>query len=121
MQRTRVLFVADCPSSKNIDPNIPFIGTKSHEKFSGWTEQMGMNEFLVMNSHTPVLLHFVKLRYYEGYKLIALGNNASSRLKGMSIPHFKLPHPSPRNRQLNSKEFINKKLEECKQYLKEIK
>ncbi len=52
-----------------------------------------------------------------GDKVIALGNTASNALKLLKVEHFKLPHPSPRNRQLNDLQFVNCKLEECRIYL----
>lgn len=53
-----------------------------------------------------------------GDKVVALGNTASNALKLLKINHFKLPHPSPRNRQLNDSQFVNCKLEECQRYIK---
>jgi len=53
----------------------------------------------------------------SGDVYVALGNNASRALYG--IPHFKLPHPSPKNRKLNDKEFIASELQKCYSYLKE--
>ena len=48
--------------------------------------------------------------------IIALGNNASKAIQG---EHFKLPHPSRLNRQLNDKEFIANRLKLCKDWLTE--
>lgn len=50
-------------------------------------------------------------------KIIALGNFASHALSKLGITHFKLPHPSPLNRQINDPKFIEEKLKECKEYL----
>ena len=50
-------------------------------------------------------------------KVIALGNVASNSLKKLNIDHFKMPHPSGLNRQLNDKEFEKKKIKECYNYL----
>ena len=54
----------------------------------------------------------------SGYdKVIALGGFASGALKKINIDHFKLPHPSPRNRKLNDKSYELKVLEECRGYI----
>ena len=52
--------------------------------------------------------------------VIALGNTASKALNKLKIKHFKLPHPSPRNRLLNNKKFITKQLKECRKYIDQI-
>jgi len=50
--------------------------------------------------------------------IIALGSTVYNYLKRMGFKNmFKLPHPSPRNRQLNDKSFEIKILNECKEYL----
>lgn len=49
--------------------------------------------------------------------IIALGRKASDELNRFGIIHFMLPHPSPRNRQLNNKSFIKEQLDSCKAYL----
>lgn len=52
-------------------------------------------------------------------KVIALGGLVSKTLDRLSIDHYILPHPSPLNRQINDYSYINRKLQECKEYLKE--
>ena len=48
--------------------------------------------------------------------IIALGNTASETLNKINIPHFKMPHPSGLNRQLNNKEFMNDRLNALSTY-----
>ncbi len=50
-------------------------------------------------------------------KILALGTKVGDVLDLMHISHFKLPHPSGRNRQLNDSKFIESKLKECKSYV----
>jgi hypothetical protein len=50
-------------------------------------------------------------------KIIALGSTVGDVLDSLGFSHFTLPHPSPRNRQLNDKAFVVKKLIFCRQYL----
>lgn len=53
----------------------------------------------------------------SGYKrVIALGEFASYALTKIGVDHFKLPHPSGLNRQINDKSFVKQKLKECKKY-----
>lgn len=51
-------------------------------------------------------------------KVLALGNFSSKCLSVINKSHYRLPHPSPLNRQMNDKEFVKRALAECKQYLK---
>jgi len=113
----KVLFVGDRPSSKNTYAHIPFVGTPSHKVLLGWYQPLGVKAPALYNSHTAALLSKVYAMHAIGYKVVALGNNASKRLTKLGVPHFKLPHPSPRNRQLNDPNFIVDKLAECKVYL----
>jgi len=55
----------------------------------------------------------------EYKKVIALGSFASRCLECINITHFKLPHPSPRNRMMNDKVKVNLLLEDCRRYLDE--
>lgn len=91
----------------------------------GWTNTARPNDdlfadsYYVLNStHDYFSLIASPYNCYLS-KAIALGNNASDALSTLGTPHFKLPHPSGRNRQINNKDFIAKKLEECKLWLKE--
>jgi hypothetical protein len=49
--------------------------------------------------------------------VIALGNVASKALDDLKIEHYKLPHPSPKNRKLNCKSFVQYALFLCKVYI----
>lgn len=56
----------------------------------------------------------------EGYdKIIAWGPSVSKHLKRINIDHFTIPHPSPLNRQINDKDFIQEKLKQCREYIYE--
>ena len=50
-------------------------------------------------------------------KIVALGTFPSEVLRRLHIKHFRLPHPSPRNRQLNDSEYEHRVLNECYGYL----
>lgn len=53
--------------------------------------------------------------------ILALGNFSSSWLQKLKVEHFKLPHPSPRNRMINDQDNILRILNECKDYINERK
>lgn len=110
-----ILFVGDRPS-KRTDPNVPFKGAACEKRLTEWIEYIGAHPYYIINSHMDDSKDLIRLWQTLGFPIVALGNNASKALG--NIYHFKLPHPSGRNRQINNKEFINKKLEECKNWLK---
>lgn len=114
-----IIFVGDKPSAKNIDPDVPFVGTQSYKRLLEWIWNMDIDisDVFTVNA-TDNFYHWVG--YYgcgEDHTYIALGNNASNFLKSEGLEHFKLPHPSGLNRKLNDRKFIAGKLKECKQWL----
>lgn len=114
----KVLFVGDKPSRLNTDPKVAFVGTPSHRNLCKWVEEMQIREFKAINSEEldcPLLVKY----YVAGFAIVALGNKASQVLTKMGLDHFKLPHPSPKNRKLNDQEFIASELQKCYYYLKE--
>lgn len=119
-----VLFVGDTPSRKNLDPEIPFVGTASYKVLLGWIGDLELcvsNVFLCNQDTTEFRPDFREANIYDWHlsydRVIALGNNASKKLNSLNIPHFKLPHPSPKNRKLNDKTRIKQELEECREWL----
>lgn len=112
-----VVFVGDQPSSKNKDPNMAFVGTPSFKRITRWLDVIELKQIKLINSHNENQLKIVKELKEKGYKVVALGNEASKRLKKQGIEHLKLPHPSPRNRLLNDKKFELKELKKCKEWL----
>ncbi len=119
-----VLFVGDKPSNKMKPGAKPFEGAACEERLLMWIEDI-MTEvdydprYKIINSINTNMLFLKIYVYFMGYPIIALGNEASKRLIKAGISHFKLPHPSGRNRQINDKEFISKKLTECKKWINE--
>lgn len=61
--------------------------------------------------------HFLRECISPDFKIVALGGVASAVLKRMGVDHFKLPHPSGRNRQLNDPSVEKRALKELKQWL----
>lgn len=112
------IFVGDEPSKLNTDPEVAFVGSKSMPNLQKWIDFLDPEDPRITNSHTDALVEAVALAYFRGATVVALGNKASERLKKRNIEHFRLPHPSPKNRVLNDKNFIDSELEKCKNYLK---
>lgn len=115
-----IIFVGDKPSAKMKPGAKPFEGAKCEKRLYDWLffligqgsdldKALSFKIINQCNSTTDEL---------KGKIIIALGNNASKFCKGYE--HFKLPHPSSRNRLLNDKEFVKKKLKECKKYIEEL-
>lgn len=109
-----ILFIGDKPS-KCTDPNVPFSGARCEARLMDWIKTItGDEEYAIYNRLDINWTNFDK--DYD-YKVIVLGNNASNTLLKHGVEHFKLPHPSGRNRQTNHLDFINYKLRDCKKYL----
>lgn len=69
----------------------------------------------IKNQH-PTLF---KIKDYskEYDKVICLGQVVSNYLSRMDIDHFRLPHPSGLNRQLNDENLVHEMISSCKNYL----
>lgn len=116
----RIVFVGDRPSKLNSDPEVAFVGTPSFVNLCKWIVKMEVTDFVMVNSYNHQDSVKICQLWNEGNRnYVALGNNASERLKSMRIPHFKLPHPSPRNRRLNSRVYVDSQLKKCYLYMKE--
>ena len=111
-----IIFVGDKPSRLNKDPNEAFIGAACYPRLVEWAtfllEGTGMENFGMINRVDPRFPEMLT----KNHIFIALGNAASKALG--KTPHFKLPHPSGRNRQINDALFIKMKLSEAKDWLR---
>ena len=127
-----IIFVGDKPSSKNIDPDIPFVGTQSYKKLLEWIGEMDINimdvkltnqdQIKIVERNSETIHPKIYDRFMENAetdKFIALGNIASGKLNKVGIEHFKLPHPSGLNRKINDKKYIKDQLKLCKEYINE--
>lgn len=114
-----IIFVGDKPSKKNVSTDIPFVGTLSYKNLLNWIYEMDVDVNFVKTRNkdfAPNLAALLKW-YPHPIKIVALGEAASKELGKFEIPHFTLPHPSPRNRKLNDKKFLKMALDSCKVYL----
>jgi hypothetical protein len=121
-----IIFVGDKPSTRMKPGANPFEGAACETRLRIWILKIltysyvdhvvlgkPMHSYHIVNQCDFTTL---RLMLMDGI-FIALGNNASKALKKANKPHFKLPHPSGRNRQVNDKAFIASKLNECKKYV----
>jgi hypothetical protein len=112
-----IIFVADKPSPK-MDPDAPaFKGAACEKRLMSWVETVTTDKFHLINRVDPYFYMIARIHNHSGDKFVSLGNEASKALKLLNIPHFKLPHPSGRNRMINSPKLIAKKLKDCKAWL----
>ena len=119
-----IIFVGDKPGKANIDPKIPFVGTKSYTKLLSWIDDMNIDisQVYLCNKDSEDLSF-----WYHQYRqkkrcirFVCLGEASDKKLKldGIDI-RFKLPHPSGLNRKLNDKEWVVEQLKLCKEWLDE--
>lgn len=111
-----VLFVGDKPSRANWKQEVAFVGTRSFRTLMLWVSQMGLMDYKMVNSNSPD--DMFTIARHEG-PIVALGNVASIRITRLGRNHFKLPHPSGRNRLLNNKDELKWKLVSCKEWVVE--
>ena len=117
----RVLVVGMNPSTRSSKKSSPTL-----KKLNEWMTDCCVHHYSVINTSDetdPVMKNQIdrsRLKTFsKSYdKVIALGNFASEVLNTISVPHFKLPHPSPRNRPLNDKSFEARVVNDCRNYVK---
>lgn len=122
-----VLFIGDQPSSKNVDPTIPFVGTPSYKRLLKWIGELDLSVGLVkiINKREHVMIN-----EYEFDVVLFLGKKSETCVGVLShrdghpgaatVPKFKtVDHPSPRNRKFNDPDYEKKMLKELKGWLYE--
>ena len=124
-----ILFVGDAPRANMKPGSRAFKGAKCESRLMEWIgflldlsplELLVTNDrYRIINQSDPAFYSDLHEHYFHTKgPTIALGGVASLAL-GKAL-HFKLPHPSGRNRQINDKEFIMSRLIECKLWLARI-
>ena len=96
------------------------------KKLESWMDQLGVRYFSFINTFDEMgqaklakadLTRLCTVaKDYD--KIIALGGFVSTALNKCDVTHFKMPHPSPRNRLLNDKSFETYMIKQCRRYLK---
>lgn len=127
-----IIFVGDKPSSKMKHNAKPFEGASCESRLYEWVKAVLPQSYMtrweypafkiINQSDHDVLAGYLMLVAADHYNnphrhvIVALGNTASKAI-GKHIPHYKLPHPSGRNRKLNNKSFVKKELYKCKTFI----
>lgn len=118
----RIIVIGMNPSDK------PTLNNKRNATFrnlESWMDELGVNHFSFINTFDEPgeckksKVDFDRLHHVCSYynHVIALGGFVSGALNTVNVSHFKLPHPSPRNRLLNDKTFEKKVIKQCKEYI----
>lgn len=118
----KVLVVGMNPSTKQ---TLKGKQNGSFKKLESWMTECGVSYFSFVNTFDdPSEAKFSKVDYQRLYQLtqdydriVALGGFVSSVLSKINISHFKLPHPSLRNRLLNDKSYEQSIVKQCKEYI----
>jgi hypothetical protein len=121
--RSKIIVVGMNPSTYMAKGNH----RKNHtfDRLYRWSSELDLPIFSFSNVfHSPGSVHIKSVdinmvkQLVDGYnKILALGNLVSNVLDKIDAKHFKLPHPSPRNRLLNDKDYERRVLSACKAYL----
>jgi uracil-DNA glycosylase len=123
----KVLFVAQNPKHpENLEK--PMEGTRSGTILGDWLLELGLKreDVKIINASIRFGQRLKKsdrdaqailAEARKVTKVVALGRYAGDTLLDLSIPHFRLPHPSGLNRQLNDRSFIHDELALCRSYL----
>jgi len=118
-----ILIIGINPSDK------PTLGTKRNATFrnlESWMDRLNIRHFSFINTFDypgkPRMSNVDLDRLREacgGYvNVLALGNFVSDVLCKIDVKHYVMPHPSPLNRNLNHKWWVDLMIEDCKEYLK---
>lgn len=130
---TKVIFVGSNPSRASDTPSIPFLETRSGDVLRSWVKLLGVHCYRFVNVSDRVtegnrplrkreVLYDTLARQLQGdFFIIALGNTAASALTRVGRSHFKLPHPSPKNRRLNDRRGVLEALRDCRRWLERQK
>lgn len=119
-----ILFIGDKPSPRMKPGAKAFEGAACEKRLKNWIDTIfepGVEVYVINSNDIDFLRVMINECAWSTGKIITLGSIASKRVHKL-VPkkyYFELPHPSGRNRKINDKEFIAKKLDECKSYIKE--
>jgi restriction endonuclease S subunit len=96
-------------------------------RFHNWCDIMGIQHYSFMNlsgdpnwdfKYTTLDKDFICTILKDCCKIVCWGDKVSSYLTRLGFEdHFVLPHPSGLNRKINDIDYVNSRLEECKQYV----
>jgi hypothetical protein len=127
MQRENLIVSKTLVIGQNPAVDLGRVGhlSPTMKNFLKWADILQLDFFSFCNAfrfegkvnEKDIDIDYLKRVSISHRKIIALGEVASKSLNKVGVSHFKLPHPSPLNRKLNDKVFIQNILKECKKYL----
>jgi len=120
---SKVIVVGINPSNRHTQ--IKVYKNSTFDKLHRWMDHLDIKYFSFINcidsrgeyKSNKIDYDSLENSINKAYKVLTLGDFPSKALNKLNIDHFKLPHPSPRNRQLNDKAFESLILEECRSYI----
>lgn len=132
----KIIFLGQNPSKANIDPKVPFLGTKSYATLQKWIFELGLKEedcefynasekigkVTLKDVDRSTMEFIVNKSLDPDYCVICLGQYAKKTfLKHWNrypLIFYTLLHPSGLNRTLNDKRFVEMELIKCKAFIK---
>lgn len=122
--KNRILIVGQNPGN---NPKAFYYKNHTIDKINKWAGELNIPIYSFVNCISTageckiknVDFDFLEECVKQHNKIIALGSFASTCLQRINITHFKLPHPSPRNRLLNDANYVNFILCKCKDFINE--
>lgn len=112
-----VVFVGDAPTKDNSFQDVAFAGTKSMTTLARWIKIIDPDFYVCFNSVADADLYKIMGLSEDGFKVVALGNNASKRLSRIFVPHHKMNHPSGLSRKNNDKVKLEASLRACREFV----
>jgi len=116
-----IIILGLSPSSKT----VPF-KNGTFARLKSWCDEVGLTEWDfhnvipdVVNGMHPSMVNVDLLleKTKSRKKIIALGGVVSKICYKYNIPHLKIDHPSPRNRNLNSRQYELDLIERLRAYI----
>ncbi len=122
----KVLVVGMNPGKTKTFTKIPKNST--FDKLNRWMDDAGVKHYSFMNTFDDIadvpkmsMVDWDRLKHINNeYTVLALGAFASSVLHKVNIAHHKLPHPSPRNRAFNDKNYEKTVVKQLKNYIRKM-
>lgn len=120
----KVLFVGDQPSSKNVDSDLPFVGTPSYKRLLQWVAELDL-DIRRIQFRNAYPAGCVTIKELEFDAIVFLGKKSECPI---SVIKYGYPswqpatfpkrivtdHPSPRNRKFNDPAYEKKMLKKLK-------
>jgi len=132
----KILFVGSNPSQRSNSIEAFWTDTKSYSVLSNWKSNIIFSDKttfhyansynLVTPNNRPLKVSEIRagssqlMAHLENIKpthIVALGKTAAKALLMIGVDFYEMPHPSPLNRKLNDKSFIEEKIKGLQSYL----